>query len=163
MKLVALTDRSGKYAHFTLAPGNAAEANELEPLLQDSPGHISRLLADKAYDSGPLRDDLTERGIEPVIPARSNWIDPPPHDAETYKARHLVENAFADLKQYRGIANRYCKLAVMYVALAQLRCWQINTKRKQRPASPYLKKAKSKPEAKPPNVRPRQCRLWQRE
>lgn len=146
-----------------MAPGNAAEANELEALLQDSPGHISRLLADKAYDSGPLREGLTERGIEPVIPARSNWIDPPPHDAEVYKARHLVENVFADLKQFRGIATRYHKLAATFIALVQLHTWQLNTKRKRRPASPYLKKAKSKPEAKPPNVRPRQGRFWQRE
>ncbi len=146
-----------------MAPGNAAEANELEALLQDSPGHISRLLADKAYDSGPLRETLTERGIEPVIPARSNWINPPPHDAEAYKARHLVENAFADLKQFRGIANRYHKLAATFIALVQIRCWCLNTKRKQRPPSPYLDNTGSEPEAKPLNVRPRQGRLWQRE
>ena len=37
-----------------------------------------------------------------------------------YQARHLVENTFADRKQFRGIATRYCKLATTYLALVTL-------------------------------------------
>ncbi len=137
--------------------------NELEPLLRNSPGHISRLTADKAYDSGPLRDDLTARGIEPVIPARSNWVNPPPHDAQVYKARHIVENSFADIKQYRGIATRYHKLKVTFTAMVQLCWWHLATKPKRRKRSPHLTdsldSSGTSPDPKPPKVRPRQGRL----
>ncbi|MBD2583502.1 transposase, partial [Planktothricoides raciborskii] len=34
-----------------------------------------------------------------------------PYDKELYKARHLIENFFARLKQYRAIATRYDKTA----------------------------------------------------
>ena len=90
----------------------------------------------------------------------------PVHDVElglAERRRHLVENAFADLKQFRWIATRGHKLAVTFVALVQMHIWQLNTKRKRRPATPYLKKANSKPEAKPPTARARQGRLCQRE
>ena len=45
---------------------------------------------------------------------------------EAYKARHLVENAFADLKQFRGIATRYCKLALTFGEMFALCYWLIS-------------------------------------
>jgi transposase len=47
------------------------------------------------------------------------------YDRDTYKARHLIENFFADLKQYRAIATRYDKtarnfLAAVYLAAAAI-------------------------------------------
>ena len=36
-----------------------------------------------------------------------------------YKARHLVENAFLHLKQWRGIATRYAKNTSSFVAAVQ--------------------------------------------
>jgi transposase len=52
---------------------------------------------------------LNERGIECVIPSKKNRLQPRPYDKELYKARHLIENFFAKLKQFRGIATRYDK------------------------------------------------------
>ncbi|HEY2661646.1 MAG TPA: transposase, partial [Caulobacteraceae bacterium] len=48
------------------------------------------------------------------------------YDRDLYKARHLIENFFADLKQYRAIATRYDKtarnfLAAVYLAAAVIR------------------------------------------
>jgi len=39
-----------------------------------------------------------------------------------YKARHLVENAFLRLKEWRGIASRYAKRTRSYLAAVQLGC-----------------------------------------
>ena len=50
-----------------------------------------RLLGDKGYDSDNIRDDLVERGIEPVIPPRSNRKTPIEYDREAYKRRNLIE------------------------------------------------------------------------
>ncbi len=47
---------------------------------------------------------------------------------ESYRSRHLVENFFVDLKQFRGIATHYCKLAESYVAFINLAGWFLDTK-----------------------------------
>ena len=39
---------------------------------------------------------------------------PPAFDAEDYCGRNVIERGFSLLKQWRGIATRYDKLAVVY-------------------------------------------------
>jgi transposase len=79
------------------------------------------LLADKAYDADErVRQVLIERGIEPVIPSKSNRKVAIEYDRELYKARHLIENFFAKLKQYRAIATRYDKRAVNFLGAVYL-------------------------------------------
>ena len=55
-----------------------------------------------------------------VIPSKSNRIKPRDYDKDLYKARHLIENFFAKLKQYRGIATRYDKRAVNFLGAIYL-------------------------------------------
>ena len=70
------------------------------------------LLADKAYDADKrVIEKLKVQNKEAVIPPKSNRKEPREYDKELYKARHLIENFFAKLKQYRAIATRYDKLA----------------------------------------------------
>ena len=52
-----------------------------------------------------------DRGIEPVIPSISTRKNQRGYDKDKYKARHLIENFFAKLKQFRDIATRYDKTA----------------------------------------------------
>ena len=69
------------------------------------------LLADKAYDADQrVIQKLEAQGKEVVIPSKSNRKIKRPYDKHLYKARHLIENFFAKLKQYRAIATRYDKL-----------------------------------------------------
>lgn len=139
-KITVLTDRRGRFARFSLKPGNAYEGGELIPLL-DSVPIPGQLLADKAYDSRAIRDSLANSGTEAVIPRKRQPLrksSPPPGcDMKAYKARHLVENAFADLKQFRGIATRYCKLAETFSELLSLVFWHLNTKEGRRGPSPH--------------------------
>lgn len=44
------------------------------------------------------------------------------YDEDLYHHRHLVENAFLQLKRWRGIATRYAKNAASFLAAAQIRC-----------------------------------------
>lgn len=60
--------------------------------------------------------------MEAVIPPRSNRKDQRGYDQYLYKLRHLVENAFLKLKQWRGISTRYAKRASSYLAAVQFRC-----------------------------------------
>ena len=136
-KVVALTDTEGRVVSFTLRPGSAHEGRELEPLLTG--GGPARVLADRAYDSSALRFRLAAAGHDPVIPYRTSAKDTSyGYDMDAYKARHLVENAFAYIKQFRGIATRYCKLAVTFCELLSLVCWVVNTRTTRRGRSPHL-------------------------
>ncbi len=81
------------------------------------------LLADKGYDANALRTQLRQSAIIPVIPGRSNRKRTIQYDRERYKDRHLIENAFCRLKDFRRVATRYDKLARNFlsaVALATL-------------------------------------------
>jgi transposase len=57
-----------------------------------------------------------------VIPPKRNRKERKYHYKELYKKRHKVENAFLRLKQWRGIATRYCKNVASFVAGVQICC-----------------------------------------
>ncbi|BCH28813.1 IS5 family transposase [Mesorhizobium sp. L-8-10] len=67
-----------------------------------------------------MLDLLQSAGVEIVIPPRSNRKQPRRYDTELYKARHLTENFFAKLKQYRAIATRYDKRATNFLGAIHL-------------------------------------------
>ncbi len=50
------------------------------------------------------------------------------YDEASYKTRHRVENYFVDLKQFRGIATRHCKLGESCDAFIKLADWFLRTK-----------------------------------
>jgi len=75
-----------------------------------------RLLADRAYDATKLRDWLTERGCEPVIPPNPTRKHPHSYDKVAYRDRNLVERMFCRLKDFRRIATRYDKRDDIFLA-----------------------------------------------
>lgn len=83
--------------------------------------------ADKGYDSEPLREQIRATDTQANITRKSNTQSNNQHmDWNLYKTKHLVENAFARLKHFRGIATRYDKLKRNYenaVALACIYIW----------------------------------------
>ncbi len=79
------------------------------------------LIADKAFDAeARVIRPLEQAGKTAVIPSRANRRTPRSYDEELYKARHLIENFFAKLKQYRAIATRYDKRAVHFLGAIHL-------------------------------------------
>jgi transposase len=75
------------------------------------------LAGDKGYDSDQIRQGLRERGITPIIPARSNRKRKITIDAERYRGRNVIERCFSKLKHWRRLATRYEKHGVNYVAV----------------------------------------------
>lgn len=63
-----------------------------------------------------MLEPLRKAGKQAVIPARAKRLQPRIYDKELYKARHLIENFFAKLKQFRAIATRYDKTARNFLA-----------------------------------------------
>lgn len=86
----------------------------------------SDVLADKGYDSDAIIDYIYDNGGEPTIPSKSNRKFQRRCDWWLYKERHLVENFFLRLKNFRRIATRYDKLAhtfAGFVCLASIVIW----------------------------------------
>ena len=82
---------------------------------------IVTLIADKAFDADArVLAPLAAAGKTAVIPPRSNRSSPRDYDQELYATRHLIENFFAKIKQFRAIATRYEKTARNFLAGVQL-------------------------------------------
>ena len=80
------------------------------------------LIADKGYDSDAIIAQAEQQGMKAVIPPRKNRKVQREYDQHLYKQRHLVENAFLHIKQWRGIATRYAKRLSSFLAAVQIRC-----------------------------------------
>jgi len=65
---------------------------------------LGGLIADKAFDSNWIIEDLSEHGAQIVISQHPQRCQPLDIDAEIYKWRHLIENFFGKLKEFKRIA-----------------------------------------------------------
>ena len=118
-KIHATVDALGNPTGFHLTPGQSHDLEGADVLLKDTPGQI--VIADKGYDAQTrVVQPLLDKGKEVVIPSRSTAKQPREYDRHLYKERHLVENFFARLKQYRAIATRYDKTARNFLGAIHL-------------------------------------------
>jgi len=79
-----------------------------------------RLIADRGYDSDPLRARLGDRGITVIVPYRENRVVRPFEDGRLlrrYRHRWIVERTFAWLGSFRRLLVRHERLTSMYRAL----------------------------------------------
>lgn len=90
----------------------------MEPLIAGL--DFDALIADKAFDNNAIRAALNERGALAVIPTNGSRAGLIPYDTEIYKWRHLVENFFQKLKEFRRIATRYDKTDTSYAAAVHI-------------------------------------------
>jgi len=118
-KIHALCDALGNPLAFHLTSGQASDLEGADHLLTGI--EAGTLIADKGYDADArVMNRLESGGIVPVIPPRSNRKHPRKYDKALYKARHLIENFFEKLKQYRAIATRYDKTATAFTGAIHL-------------------------------------------
>ena len=71
-KIHCLGDARGRPISFDLTPGEAADCKSYDTLIELPERAPGALVADKAYDSDAIRNDLKQRGIRAVIPPKSN-------------------------------------------------------------------------------------------
>ena len=103
-----------------ITEGTRADCSQTEHLIEGIDAEY--LLADKGYDSDKIIEKAKEGGMTPVIPPRRSRLINRVYDRYLYKLRHLVENAFLKLKQWRGIASSYSKRTDSFLAVVQIRC-----------------------------------------
>ena len=114
-KINATVDALGNPTGFALTPGQACDLDGADILLPQIKADI--LIADKGFDADErVILPLEKAGKTVVIPPKANRQQPRPYDKDLYKARHLIENFFAKLKQFRAIATRYDKRAINFLA-----------------------------------------------
>ncbi len=118
-KIHALTDVVGRPFRLLLTPGNVHDVAAAPELLAELEG-AQYLLGDKGYDANKLRALIRSQGARPVIPGKANRKRKIPLDKARYRSRHLVENAFCRLKDFRRVATRYDKLARNFLSAVAL-------------------------------------------
>jgi transposase len=118
-KIHALVDALGNPLAFFLTPGQAHDLEGADALLPQMKADM--LLADKAFDADKrVIEPLLAAGKTLVIPPKSNRKIKRAFDKEMYEARHLIENLYCKLKQFRAIATRYDKTARNFLAAIHL-------------------------------------------
>jgi transposase len=118
-KIHATVDALGNPTAFHLTGGQAADLDGSDELLPAVAAET--IIADKSYDAeARVLAPLREAGKVAVIPPRRNRKEQRAYDADLYEARHLIENFFCKLKQFRAIATRYDKTARHFLAAVYL-------------------------------------------
>jgi len=115
---LALTDALGNLIRFVLLPGHRYDTVGVAPLIEDL--QFDTLIGDMAFDSNAIIADLDERGAKAVIAQHPRRAIPLDIDAEVYKWRHLIENFFCKLKEFKRIAMRSDKTDLSFSAMIQL-------------------------------------------
>ncbi|MGH8163719.1 MAG: IS5 family transposase [Rhodanobacteraceae bacterium] len=118
-KIHTLVDALGNPLRFFLTGGQAHDLAGADHLLPTM--NADTLIADKAFDADArVIAPLAAAGKAVVIPPKANRKVRRDYDRDLYKARHLIENFFAKLKQFRAIATRYDKTARNFLAAVHL-------------------------------------------
>ena len=125
-KILALTDALGNLVRFELLPGHRFDTIGVEPLLDGV--DFGGLIAHKAFDSNAIIADLNERGAKVVVSQHPRRIPPLRIDPDIYKWRHLIENFFCKLKEFKRIAMRADKTDQSFAAMIYLAAAVINSR-----------------------------------
>jgi transposase len=107
-------------ARVVVAAGPAADCTQAGGLVEgigaESP------IADRGYGTDAIVEMAIEAGMAPVIPPRRDRKEQRRCDGYLYRLRYLVENAFAEMKRWRGIAARYAKNVASCLAAVHIGC-----------------------------------------
>ena len=112
--MLALVDALGNLVRFELLLGQRSEIVGAPGLIDGL--RFDALLADRAFDADHFRKTLDALGAAAVIPAKRNRVEPIPHDEAAYAWRHLIENYFSKIKEFRGVNTRYDETDTSYRA-----------------------------------------------
>ena len=117
-KILAMTDALGNLVRFVLLPGQRFDTVGVAPLIDGIA--FDGLIADKAFDSNAIIAELNARGARVVISQHPRRAQPLDIDPEIYTWRHLIENFFCKLKDFKRIAMRSDKLDTSFTAMIYL-------------------------------------------
>ena len=123
-KIHALVDANGLPIALKLTEGQAHDGRSAADMLGNI-GEGQILLADRAYDSDALRQDLANRGAWANVKPMPRRVNIPAFSSFLYRFRNLVERFFNRLKHFRAVATRFEKHDANYLALVKLAATRI--------------------------------------
>jgi len=107
---------------FILSGGQCHDAPHGR-LLMETVGPLEEavpLVMDRAYEDGRTRRTAWSLRFSPVVPPKSNRVNPWGYDAELYRKRNEIERLFRLMQGFRRIFCRFEKLDAMYIGFIQL-------------------------------------------
>ena len=113
-------DAHGLPVRVLITSGTTTDCTQASTLIEGI--DADHLIADRGYDTDAILQPAATQGMTAVIPLKKNRTVQRTYDQDLYKRRHLVENAFLALKQWRGIATRYTKNSASFLAAVHIRC-----------------------------------------
>ena len=121
-KIHMIADSHGNPIEFILSEGQVHDSRIGNQLIEIS--NAENLIADRAYSNKKIREKLLDKKIQAIIPKKKNSIDKSNEgfDKHLYKIRHLIENLFSRLKQFRSIATRYDKSKNNFASMIYMGC-----------------------------------------
>ena len=122
-KIHLAVDADGMPVRAIITAGTVADCKQAIALIDGISADY--LLADRGYDTNEIVDWAAAHGMISVIPPKKNRIDQREYDKHLYKIRHLVENAFMKMKQWRGISTRYAKNTSSFLAAVHIRSFML--------------------------------------
>ena len=125
-KILALTDALGNLVRFVLLPGHRYDTIGVAPLIKGI--EFGGLIADKAFDANWIIADLNKRGAKVVVSQLPQRKAPISIDLDVYKWRHLIENFFCKLKEFKRLAMRSDKTDTSFAAIIHLGAATINSR-----------------------------------
>ena len=90
----------GKPVRFIVTSGTVADCSQAKNLIKDTGAK---------YLLNEIIETAQDAGMEVIIPPKKSRKVSREYDKNAYKLRHIIENTFLKLKQWRGIATRYVK------------------------------------------------------
>ena len=118
-KIHAAVDALGNPVRIILSCGNTNDITMAQMLL-DGIGAGTTVLADKAYCAEWLRKYIEAQNADWCIPPKSSMKEPWDCDYFRYKERHVVENFFLKIKEFRRVAMRFDKLTKRFYGFVVL-------------------------------------------
>ena len=112
-KIHIAVDALGNPLRLILTAGQRHDSPQAGVLIEGFAPQV--LIADKGYDSAPLVESVTAKGILAVIPPKKNRLAQREYDHHLYHERHLIECFINKLKHYRRVFSRFEKLSKNYL------------------------------------------------
>ena len=110
---------------MTISGGHVHDSQVMDTFLDWQQPPLA-IVADKAYGSSKIRQEIADEGALAVIPSKSNARKPVPHDPNLYAMRNIVERFFCRMKDMRRLATRFEKSARNFMNMIYIfsaRCW----------------------------------------
>jgi transposase len=116
----------GNLVRFVLLPGQRYDTIGVAALIEGA--KFDGLIADKAFDANWIIAELNQRRAKIVVSQRPQRKKPLHIDLEVYKWRHLIENFFCKLKEFKRIDMRSDKTDTSFTAMIYLGSAIINSR-----------------------------------